>query len=125
MMYNYNAKDCEQCNTDSVCCYCKNIACYQLEEQLKRKEQEYEELKSVRDMWMSKCEQEMKTSEFWQDRFDELTRTLIEIKKIAEKAKKDICNNCGWKNTDSCDPEDYTCGEFIKILQKISEAINE
>ena len=51
----------------------------------------------------------------------ELKETLTEIKEIAEKAKKDICNNCGWKNTDSCDPKDYTCGEFIKILQKISE----
>lgn len=46
---------------------------------------------------------------------------LTEIKEIAENAKKDICNNCGWRNTDSCDPEDYTCGEFIKILQEISE----
>ena len=52
---------------------------------------------------------------------DQLKQTLAEIKKIAEKAKKDICNNCGWRNTDSCDPEDYTCREFIKILQKISE----
>jgi predicted RNase H-like nuclease (RuvC/YqgF family) len=45
IMYDYNAKDCEQCNTDSVCCYCKNMACYKLEEELKRKEQECEELK--------------------------------------------------------------------------------
>ena len=50
-----------------------------------------------------------------------LSKTLAKIKEIAEKAKKDICNNCGWRNTDSCVPEDYTCGEFIKILQKISE----
>ena len=52
---------------------------------------------------------------------EKLKETLTEIKEIAEKTKKDICNNCGWRNTDSCDPEDYTCGEFIKILQKISE----
>ena len=32
IMDDYNAKDCEQCSPDSVCCYCKNIACYQLEE---------------------------------------------------------------------------------------------
>lgn len=50
-----------------------------------------------------------------------LKQTLTEIKEIAGKAKKDICNNCGWRNIDSCDPEDYTCGEFIKILQKINE----
>ena len=48
-------------------------------------------------------------------------KVLQEIKEIAENAKKDICSNCGWRNTDSCEPEDYTCGEFIKILQKISE----
>ena len=52
---------------------------------------------------------------------DKHKQTLAEIKEIAEKAKKDICNNCGWRNTDSCNPEDYTCGEFIKILQKISK----
>lgn len=45
IMYDYNAKDCEQCNPDSVCCYCKNITCYKLEEQLKAKEQECEILK--------------------------------------------------------------------------------
>lgn len=44
IMYDYNAKDCEQCNPDSVCCYCKNITCYKLEEQLRAKEQECEEL---------------------------------------------------------------------------------
>ena len=70
---------------------CKGYNCHY--KQLKRKEQECEELK----------------------------QTLAEIKEIAEKTKKDICNNCGWKNADSCDPENYTCGELIKILQKISE----
>ena len=52
---------------------------------------------------------------------ERLKQTLADIKEIAETAKKDICNNCGWRNTDSCDPEDYTCGEFIQILHKISE----
>ena len=45
IMDDYNAKDCEQCNPDSVCCYCQNIAWYKLKEQLKLKEQECEELK--------------------------------------------------------------------------------
>ena len=45
IMYDYNAKDCEQFSSDSVCCYCKNLLCYEFEEQLKRKEQECEELK--------------------------------------------------------------------------------
>ena len=42
--YEQNAKDCELAKSGS-CCYCKNIACYKLEEQLKAKEQECEELK--------------------------------------------------------------------------------
>lgn len=45
IMYDYNAKDCEQCNPDSVCCYCKNITCYELEKQLKRAEQKLEKIK--------------------------------------------------------------------------------
>ena len=56
-----------------------------------------------------------------EQKIQNLKQTLAEIKEIAEKTKKDICNNCGWKNADSCDPENYTCGELIKILQKISE----
>ena len=44
IMYDYNAKDCEQCNVDCVCCYCKNIACYKLEQQLKQILAEIKEL---------------------------------------------------------------------------------
>lgn len=51
IMYDYNAKDCEQCNPDSVCCYCKNITCYKLEDDLKAKEQECEELKKSVEHW--------------------------------------------------------------------------
>lgn len=54
-----------------------------------------------------------------------LEKCLQEIKEIAETAKRDLCNNCGWGYTESCDPEDYTCGEFIKILQKITKAEEE
>ena len=45
-MYDYNAKDCEQCSSDSVCCYCKNIAYHKLEEQLKQANQKLEKIKS-------------------------------------------------------------------------------
>ena len=44
----------------------------QLKEQLKHKEQECEELKSVRDSWISKCEQETKIRELYQDGLDQL-----------------------------------------------------
>ena len=57
---------------------CKKYSdCYY--KQLKRKEQECEELKSVRYSWMSKCEQETKMKEFYQDVLDELK---VENKKM-------------------------------------------
>lgn len=55
IMYDYNAKDCEQCSPDSVCCYCKNIACYKLEEQLKQKEQQCDNLQGE----ISHCEHDL------------------------------------------------------------------
>lgn len=108
IMYDYNAKDCEQCSSDSVCCYCKNIACYKLEEQLKAKEQECEKL-------TSKCSQ--------------LKQTLTEIKEIAEilTPMTDEYENC--LDRDRCFECDFTedCTYFnIKqILQKISEVEDE
>lgn len=46
IMDDYNAIDCEQCTPDSVCCYCKNIACYKLEQQLQQANQKLEKIKS-------------------------------------------------------------------------------
>ena len=88
--------------------------------QLQRKAQECEQLKDELATYGATgiCETCTEKSILQNDKY---IKALREIKEIAEKAKKDICNNCGWKNTDSCDAEDYTCGEFIKILQKISE----
>lgn len=59
------------------------------------------------------------------DERDKYEQALEEIRKISETAKKDICNNCGWRNSDSCDPTDYTCNEFNKILNKINEVLND
>ena len=50
---------------------------------------------------------------------------LDKIKIIIEDLLNDLCNNCGWHNTDSCDPEDYVCGSLIKIKQIINEVENE
>ena len=47
IMDDYNAKDCEQCSSDTVCCNCQNLAWYKLKEQLQTKEQECEELKET------------------------------------------------------------------------------
>ena len=64
-----------------------NELCYF--KQLARKTAECEELKSVRDSWISKCEQEIKTGEFFQNRFDDLKQSLTEIKEYCTDLKKD------------------------------------
>ena len=130
---------------------CKGYdVCYY--KQLKRKEQECEELKEKlekagsnlfltnqalneykKEIIKLKKENEKLTQELYgQEKIinrlikqvDNQKQTFTEIKEIAENSKKDICNNCGWRNTDSCDPTDYTCGEFIKIIEKINEVEN-
>ena len=106
-------------NVRSASMFCKdNPNCYY--KQLKRKEQECWDLRSVRDSWMSKCEQEMKTSEFFQDRFEDLKRTLTEIKEILEIHKDNKCAICS--KFDECF-EHPSCDNII--LQKISEVIDE
>lgn len=55
-----------------------------LYKQLKRKEQECDELKNRRDEWTSKCEQETKLREFIGEQLDQLKQALAEIKEIAE-----------------------------------------
>ena len=83
--------------------------------------QEYDKLKTDKAEALEQLEFVRTLNTIREAENRKLEQTLTEIKEIAEEAKKDICNNCGWRNTDSCDPEDYTCREFIKILQKISE----
>lgn len=105
----------------------KTVVIMLLRETLDRKEQECEELKEKYKWYDHYKEQALYNKNLCNEKseqLDQLKQTLIEIKEIAEKAKKDICNNCGWRNTDNYDPEDYTCGEFIKILQKISKVEN-
>jgi hypothetical protein len=103
-MYDYNAIDCEQCSSDSVCCSCKNIAYYKLAQQLKAKEQECEELKN--EYW--KLEQ---GNDFLAEKNSKLKGCLIEIKEIAKNGCYDDC----------CMPLD----ELSIILQKISEVEDE
>ena len=47
IIYECDAKDCEQCSSDSICCYCKNIACYKLEEQLKHYKKALEDIEVI------------------------------------------------------------------------------
>ena len=100
---------------DCECIKCIHNVCFYKD--YKAKEQECEESKSVRDMWMSKCEQETKTSEFFQDRFDKLKQTLTEIKGIAENFVKNV--------SDRCIETTPMYGVHKQIIQKCNEAISE
>lgn len=89
----------------------------------KAKEQECEDLKSVRNMWMSKYEQEMKTSEFFQD-------VLAEVKADNEELKEEIKHykqiaqyhgNLSVKYTNKSAKLKQTLTEIKKVLQLYSD----
>ncbi len=51
---------------------------------------------------------------------------INDIKIINKDLLNDLCDNCGWYNTDGCDlDEDYVCESLIKIKQIINEVGNE
>lgn len=50
---------------------------------------------------------------------------LEEIRGKIESLNKDICNNCGWYNTDNCQPNGYVCHDLIEIKNKINEVLND
>ena len=96
--YHNDAKDCEQCNPDSVCCYCKNIACYQLEETIDG---------------LLKIQYQLA------DNNKKLRQTLTEIKEIAESeidSKEFMAIQCMLNG--SVDNKNKV---LKQILQKISE----
>ena len=113
IMDDYNAKDCEQCSPDSVCCYCKNIACYKLEEQFKAKEQECEDWKET----LNECCLHGLTL-MTEKRV--LLQTLAEIKEIAEKTLNMVDYKTYFKRDNkSLKQEGFKA--IDQILQKISE----
>ena len=50
---------------------------------------------------------------------------LEEIREKIKSLNKDICNNCGWHNTDNCQPNGYVCHDLIEIKNKINEVLND
>lgn len=48
---------------------------------------------------------------------------LEEIKEKIKSLNKDICNNCGWHNTDNCQPNGYVCHDLIEIKNKIDKVL--
>ena len=104
--YNPNIKmDCllyplqsDACKNNSNCCYKQrkrlekllpdiNGKFYKAVDDLKAKEQECEELKSVRDSWMSKFEQETKIRELYQDGLDQLKAENETYKKMLDNSE--------------------------------------
>ena len=54
---------------------------------------------------------------------DKYRSALEEIKEKIKSLNKDICNNCGWHNTDNCQPNGYVCHDLIEIKNKINEVL--
>lgn len=98
-------------------CTEKTDAIIALGEQLKAKEQECEELRSIRDSWISKSEQETKIKEFYQYELDRLKAKNDELEKLKQTLDeiKEICNPY----------RDMPIYEFVVILRKIEEMENE
>ena len=137
----YNCYACEGSD-----CYFKQLK--RLEQENKELKEECANLKSL--IWYINCSGEIETIDcviseyyesrntqyekgFWKkvcalkgkDEFKNNYRSALE--EIREKIKslnKDICNNCGWYNTDNCQPNGYVCHDLIEIQNKINEVLN-
>lgn len=46
---------------------------------------------------------------------DKLEKIKFKIKDL----KNDLCDNCGWRITDNCEPNGYVCGDLLEILSII------
>ena len=121
---NWIGKDVVMCDCTLGCrCEPKENHCkfymYYLEQQLKRKEQECEELKEDRERWKSNFNGKVSAIEELLQQLDQFkvkdiknSKTLTEIKEIAEKQVKR-----------SPDGETFSRPEIKQILQKISEVV--
>ena len=87
IMDDYNAKDCEQCSPDSVCCYCKNIACYNLEEQLKKEKHSHEHTK----VWIGEY---IKKHPYRKEEYEQLKAELKSSKELRNYTY-DCCKRAG------------------------------
>lgn len=56
---------------------------------------------------------------------DKYRKALEDIEKLARDFKKDICNICGWRNTDGCSPSEAICEYAFDILNIINKAKGE
>lgn len=108
---------------------CQSIECEKnpncLFKQLARKTQECEELKenlNNSEKWRIKSEELNKNFELENTRY---RKALEEIEEYVKDLKRDICNNCGWHNTDNCNPVGNVCETLGTILDIIRKAKGE
>jgi hypothetical protein len=129
--YEQDAKDCELAKSGS-CCYCKNFACYQLEEQLEAYKMEAKEGKEINaelnaenEEWKKANDCILTTLNVIAEGNKKLRQTLTEIKAIAKICKCHNAYGCyECKYFDDCEVEDEeipTRDVCKLILQKISE----
>ena len=151
MEYKADAKDCELCHPEGICCYCKNIPCYELEKQLDQLKAENEELKEELSTIQHNCNRE--GCKYYDDdtfkvfyeckaqkalqlgansittKYCDLLQTLAEIKEIAKPHTYYIDDNRNKTTTEL----EYDYANIVwnleqkmqKILQKISEVEND
>lgn len=93
------------CRDYEDCCY----------KQLARKTQECKEREQDAENWAYKAG--LATGKASRYR-----KALEEIEGVTKELKQNICDNCGWHNTDGCNPCGNVCGDLIQILDIISKA---
>lgn len=56
----------------------------------------------------------------------QLEDKLENIKFKIKDLRSDLCDNCGWRNTDNCDPinSGYVCSDLLEILSIIEDKEN-
>ena len=84
--YHNDAKDCELAKSGS-CCWCKNFACYQLEEQLKNEKHSHEHTK----VWIGEY---IKKHPYRKDEYEQLKAELKSSKEL-RKYTYDCCKRAG------------------------------
>jgi hypothetical protein len=52
---------------------------------------------------------------------DKLENIKFKIKDL----KNDLCDNCGWRITDNCEPNGYVCGDLFEMLSIIEDKEDE
>lgn len=122
-------ESCKKCENDLKAkkqeCEFSNLKIIQLQETLKQYEEENTELKNQRDQWISRCEQETKTKEFFEDRLKEIELELDQLKTknfILEDEYKILEDNLDSRTRDFEDVIDsykQTLAKIKKIASKV------